>query len=1205
MEARRRRLWVAGLFLAGLLACRVTVAAAGPPVAGRLIEFRGEVLVKRAASPAWKPPDVGANLFAGDVIKTGAASRAALLLADESQLKLHEHTLLELRSIQPSSRLKWAEVVPAAQAEAAASQYRVPQGEVWLRNARETFRFELETPAVTAGIRGTEFNLRVSADGTTSLILLQGLLQLANPFGSLTLQPGEEGLARPGQAPTKRVVLTPEDAVQWSLYYPGIFSYRDFPLTQAGLTGEAAALYDQGRLAEAKAAAEALLRQDPRHALGLTVLGWVHLQENHPAGAAEVLAQVRRPGVGAITGLALARYRLGDPRGAYELLVAARRQDPKNPLLLTMEGFFALQVARVPEAQARLEEALRLAPELTPARALLAQMWLVQNRKAAARREAEQALSQAPASPLARLTMALVEIAHFQRQAALEHLQQAMKADPRFVPAHLYLAKLWLGGDYLEKASQVMEAARHLAPQEAEVLTLAGFVRLGFRDFRGARRLFEEAVRANPALGEPHLGLGICHFRDRRLDLGLTAMLTATLLEPRVSLYQSMLGKALYQTRAFAKALEVYDYAATLDPRDPTPHFYKGIALTDLNRPGEAIQEINRSIELNDHLALFRSRLMLDRDLAVRNFDLARAYNQLGLGEWAYSKAVTAVKKDYLTGSAHLFLAGAYQGTRQRLASAASELLLYRLLSPANQNTFTLYNDYTPMFEMPYARAQLQGGVGTWGHGRALQDHTLEVYGGVPGLAFDVSGGYQEDDGFRARNGDRDFAAFTGLVKWEPTVRQSLMGGVTLARTEAGDVSNLNDYSFKNASDLRQVFRTRVSEAGYVHRFTPEATFLGYFSYANNDWHLRDRTFFPSIFSVGGLPVDLTSTLNRENDLEFHNLQFQQHLRVGSHIFIAGVDYFSGRLKYNRRENLLFSILDTPVLSLTLLDNFRPPQRSFSLYLLDYWRLTPKLLLEAGLFYDEARTPRSGFAPPVFTCLISPRFGLNYQVNSRHTLRLAVQRALNTHGLVAPLLAPAETASFPVLINVDDGSEVRQAGLAWEAQWDASTFSVLRLDAGRIATPQYEVSLVNGDLVENRVWWGWKRYAASVIVNRILSPSWGLALGASGKKFDPTFAGGHDFSEFTGFAQLSFLHRSGFQGFLRGFLVRQDLTHRGDNLFGLVDVRLGYEFPGKRGLASLEVTNLFDRHFYFQKEFVTLDALFPARRLLFKLAFYF
>ncbi len=304
-----------------------------------------------------------------------------------------------------------------------------------------------------------------------------------------------------------------------------------------------------------------------------------------------------------------------------------------------------------------------------------------------------------------------------------------------------------------------MEQARNLAPENGEVLSIAGFVRLAFRDFEGARLLFTRAVEVSPGLGEPHLGLGIYNFRYRQMDRGLSEMLLATLLEPRISLYQSELGKALYQVRAFDKALDVYDYAKTLDPNDPTPHLYKGIALTDLNRPGEAIQEINRSIELNDNRAVYRTRLALNRDLAVRNFNLAKSFLQLGLGEWAYRKAVTSVQKDPTNASAYLFLSSAFGASRNRLGSGISALLLYRLLSPANENSYSQgligqsTIDYTPMYEMPYFRVLTQGSIGAWPNRNAITENFIEAYGGRPGLAFDVAGFYNENQGFRDKNG--------------------------------------------------------------------------------------------------------------------------------------------------------------------------------------------------------------------------------------------------------------------------------------------------------------------------------------------------------------------------------------------------------------------------------------------------------------------
>ena len=248
-------------------------------------------------------------------------------------------------------------------------------------------------------------------------------------------------------------------------------------------------------------------------------------------------------------------------------------------------------------------------------------------------------------------------------------------------------------------------------------------------------------------------------------------MLTATLLDPRVASYQTELGKALYQMRAFDRSLEVYDYAKTLDPKDPTPYFYKGIALTDLNRPGEAVQEINKSIELNDNVAMFRSRSLLDQDLAVRNYSLAKSYQQLGLNEWAYSKAVTAVNYHPYEGSAHLFLrdiiAGARAGSETPFltggllfSTASMEAALYRVLSRANQATFSnvplagtealgFTTEYTPMFEMPYGRGgRFRGHRGQEGR-KSIQDQQGLIYGGAPGVA---GAGYIEYSDSRGTN---------------------------------------------------------------------------------------------------------------------------------------------------------------------------------------------------------------------------------------------------------------------------------------------------------------------------------------------------------------------------------------------------------------------------------------------------------------------
>ncbi len=70
-------------------------------------------------------------------------------------------------------------------------------------------------------------------------------------------------------------------------------------------------------------------------------------------------------------------------------------------------------------------------------------------------------------------------------------------------------------------------------------------------------------------------------------------------------------------------------------PRSSTPtiprhSFYDAIAKQTTNRPVEALKDYEKAIELNDNRAVFRSKLLLDADLAARSAAIARIYNNLG-----------------------------------------------------------------------------------------------------------------------------------------------------------------------------------------------------------------------------------------------------------------------------------------------------------------------------------------------------------------------------------------------------------------------------------------------------------------------------------------------------------------------------------------------------------------------------------------------
>ena len=243
---------------------------------------------------------------------------------------------------------------------------------------------------------------------------------------------------------------------------------------------------------------------------------------------------------------------------------------------------------------------------------------------------------------------------------------------------------------------------------------------------------------------------------------------------------------------------------------------------------------------------------------------------------------------------------------------------------------------------------------------------------------------------------------------------------------------------------------------------------------------------------------------------------------------------------------------------------------------------------------------------------MEPPLGANYLFGidgTQHALRAVVGRCLNTHFITQPLLAPSETAGFPWAIDSSSGTEIRQAGAAWEAQWNPKTFTVLRLNALRLSSPTF----FNDEGFEQPAYQTWKRYQASLVLNRILFSSLGLSAGVMGKRVIPDLSfegtdGLRGFSEFNAFLGLAYLHPQGWLARIKPLLVQQygNITGRtADAPFVIMNLTFGREFPDKRGFATFEVQNLFNRRPFYSLEPARDLEFSNQRRFLFRLGLYF
>ncbi len=145
------------LVVASFWTVLLSPAAASPGEAdgtiARAVSIQGSVESQRAGTSQWEPVKLNDTFSAGGTIRVGQRSRADLALLDQSVLRLSEDTTITLQPVKPE-RIGVLDLVRGAV-------------HFFSRGPRS---LEVKTEFVAAGVRGTEFYIRVEADSAQATV---------------------------------------------------------------------------------------------------------------------------------------------------------------------------------------------------------------------------------------------------------------------------------------------------------------------------------------------------------------------------------------------------------------------------------------------------------------------------------------------------------------------------------------------------------------------------------------------------------------------------------------------------------------------------------------------------------------------------------------------------------------------------------------------------------------------------------------------------------------------------------------------------------------------------------------------------------------------------------------------------------------------------------------------------------------------------
>jgi len=883
-----------------------------------------------------------------------------------------------------------------------------------------------------------------------------------------------------------------------------------------------------------------------------------------------------------------------------------------DPRFYTYRASSLLQVGRVDEANADIEKALTMDPNNSLAFALQSVIAVVQNEKDKALYLAKKAVEADPRSASALIALSYARQAGFDLKRALESLKEAVKVEPENALAWARLAEMRMSFGELDEALKTANKAVELNPNIARTQTVLGFAYLTQVKIKESMAAFDKAIELDQADPLPRLGLGLAKIRKGCLEEGRKEIEIAVSLDPDNSLVRSYLGKAYYEEKRDKMAKDQYGMAKEFDPKDPTPFFYDAIRKQSINRPVEALHDMEKAIELNDDRAVYRSKLLLDSDLAARSASLARIYNDLGFQDLALVEGWKSVNTDPSDFSGHRFLADTYSSLPRHEIARVSELLQSQLLQPINinpvqphlaeSNLFILegagpsdlsFNEFNPLFNRNRYSLQVSGIAG---ENSTFGDEI--VVSAVKGKASISAGQFHyETDGWRENN-DQQQNIYNLFAQVELSPKTSVQAEFRSRDFEGGDLTLF----FGNDNFLpksRQSEEEQTIRFGFHHAFSPGSDLLGSFIY--NTW---DTSFHDTPDNPVTKGFDI-----KTDDAEAYSGEIQ-HLFSSKYIKLAsGIGYFN----IDREDEVTLKLLipGGPPFPIKVTDVNDFDTRHTNLYVYSYINYPRNVTFTLGGSADFYDSDAEGD-----TDQFNPKFGVTWNPFPATTLRAAAFRTLKRTLTTNQTLEPTQVAGFNQFFDDLDATDAWRYGVAIDQKFSKNIYGGAEYSQRDLEYPTFVVT--EGAASELKNLDGKERFGRAYLY---WTPHQWIALSAEYDyekiEMDKKDLGVFEWLRTNRFPfAITFSHPSGFSARLKTAYIDQEGKFKpqgsqagfvvdGSDNFWLFDASVSYRLPKRLGIIMIEARNLFDQSFQYQDIDIANPSIQPERAVFakFTLAF--
>jgi Flp pilus assembly protein TadD len=817
--------------------------------------------------------------------------------------------------------------------------------------------------------------------------------------------------------------------------------------------------------------------------------------------------------------------------------------------------------------------------------ALLAIVAVARKDPASAGQLAERAVVTAPNSAVPQLASSYARQLATDLDGALAAAETAAGLAPREPLPRARLAEIRLMRGETRQARRAANDAveRGGGPLAQIVLGYAELAALrGARGEAAFRRALQDESWNPLAL----LGLGLAHIKQGDLAAGTVQVENAVTHDPSSSLLRSYLGEAYFEQRRNLASGKQLAIAKDLDPGDPTPWLFDALRKQLENRPLEALGDLDRSIELNENRAPFRSRLLLDQDAAARGVALSRIYDDLGFEELAVIEAGRSLAFDPASPAAHRFLAEVYANRpRYGIASVSEQLQAQLLQAPtltplsprlaladlaevarAGPRTVS-FNEYTPLFERNGTQVTTVGRVGS----DDTRNGEIAATALAGPYAFGVSAFRASNDGARGSD-DLDTDAADLFAQAQLTPELGVQAEYWVRDADAGDLAFDLDPDQSPEQRDAQNTNEEFGRIGFHFSPSPNSDLIGYAAVGDRDTSDRLRIEDPS--------ENFRLTNDFDSDETGQEVELQYLWRLDPLSITAGGGYYTFDLRSTNQV-----IIDRDI----IIDRANDDYNQRFAYIKGSVDITPSLLLTLGGEISHVEDTSLG----IDETDLHPWLGFSWRPLPGLNVRAAYGQRRKPRLVANQTLVPTNIVGFNQFFDDPNDALARNfsAGVDLAVHnllgRKRSLYGGIEVIARDLDVPQQDVELDTGEIgtkstdYNETIFGG---YLFGVLNERLaftFEPSLDLAHCQKGCPRNVKRLSTIAFPFGLRFFHPSGLFASGDVTWLAQDLRTVSRTTDSES-FTTIDVAAGYRFPARYGAIALEVRNLFDQSFGYQ-----------------------